>query len=390
MALYNVARVNSLPASESLQPNTFYFVKGESNDQFFSLYTTGNDASTVRHLPTKSEITTWISEFAANFSLESVADINARDALVPSLTGNKLVLVGDASADPTVNSGAAFYFYKHEEGTWQKISEVESMDLTLSWAGLQDKPNSDVSDIDDAVTKRHEHTNKTLLDSLALNEHKNLTYQYQDDLGSPVTVNLGAKADAGADGLMSKEHYTKLEGIEAGAQANVNSFGSIQVGGNNITADSTSAAVQLESTTDALSLSVEGNKVKFGIANSEASTGGAGGSAGLMTALQAENLATVKAQSQFSTINGNTGTVTANAAQDTVSIIGGGVVSVAGADKTLTITVAEAQSAGHDTGAVGGLMSANDKAKLDKFVVVGDALTYDGKPIGSNLVANEW
>ena len=102
MALYNVARVNSLPASESLQPNTFYFVKGESNDQFFSLYTTGNDASTVRHLPTKSEITTWISEFAANFSLESVADISARDALVPSLTGNKLYLPPPKSQVKTI------------------------------------------------------------------------------------------------------------------------------------------------------------------------------------------------------------------------------------------------------------------------------------------------
>lgn len=57
------------------------------------------------------------------------ADIAARDAL--TLTKNSFVVVADASADPTVDVGAAMYFYNKSDDSFMKIAEYESMDLVI-------------------------------------------------------------------------------------------------------------------------------------------------------------------------------------------------------------------------------------------------------------------
>jgi hypothetical protein len=54
-----------------------------------------------------------------NSSLQIVANITERNALV--LTGNTPVLVIDASDDPNVNSGHAFYVYNFANTTWIKF-----------------------------------------------------------------------------------------------------------------------------------------------------------------------------------------------------------------------------------------------------------------------------
>jgi hypothetical protein len=46
----------------------------------------------------------------------------------------------------------------------------------LNWSGLQGKPNSAVADIDDAVTKKHSHPNKTQLDLIGQDAQGNFTY----------------------------------------------------------------------------------------------------------------------------------------------------------------------------------------------------------------------
>ncbi len=73
-----------------------------------------------------------------NSSLQIVANITERNALV--LTGNTPVLVIDASDDPNVNSGHAFYVYDFANTTWIKTSEQESLDLILDWINIQNKP----------------------------------------------------------------------------------------------------------------------------------------------------------------------------------------------------------------------------------------------------------
>ena len=58
-----------------------------------------------------------------------VTDIAERDAL--TLTKNSFVVVADATADPTVNAGAAMYFYNKSDDSFMKIAEYESMDLVI-------------------------------------------------------------------------------------------------------------------------------------------------------------------------------------------------------------------------------------------------------------------
>lgn len=63
------------------------------------------------------------------------ANIAARNAL--TLTKNTFVMVADATADATVDTGAALYFYNLATTSYVKVAEYESMDLFPNQAVLQ-------------------------------------------------------------------------------------------------------------------------------------------------------------------------------------------------------------------------------------------------------------
>ena len=65
-------------------------------------------------------------------------DIAGRDALT-DLTVGSICYVTDASADSTVDSGAASYIW--DGTTWKKLTEFESLDVILDWANIQNKPD---------------------------------------------------------------------------------------------------------------------------------------------------------------------------------------------------------------------------------------------------------
>lgn len=66
-----------------------------------------------------------------------VADIDARNALTAFSGMHALVL--NATADATVEAGGAEYVY---DGTlWQKIAELNDLDLVINWEDIQNKPN---------------------------------------------------------------------------------------------------------------------------------------------------------------------------------------------------------------------------------------------------------
>lgn len=116
-----------------------------------------------------------------------VADIQARDALDPATLYESLfIYVLDASADTDVTSGAALYIYAEDTASpgtykWYKVAETESLDVQLQWSDILGKPTSSVADIDDAVTKRHTHSNKTQLDLISENGTSgNLEYDGQE------------------------------------------------------------------------------------------------------------------------------------------------------------------------------------------------------------------
>ena len=170
-----IERVLALPGT--ITGSTMYVVKS-AEAGLADVYFSNQDGTEVRHVIKKSEIESMVSTAVTDFTnIQVVADITARDALAP--TRNVLALVIDASADTTVTAGAALYVYQLDTTTWIKVSEFESLDVTLTWAAIQNKPMAAVADIDDAVAKRHTHANSAMLDKIGEDVHGHLLYDNQ-------------------------------------------------------------------------------------------------------------------------------------------------------------------------------------------------------------------
>lgn len=168
----NIERVLALPAT--LTGSTMYIVKS-SEAGLVDIYFTNATGTEARHVISKSEITTLIANAVASLStIYIAATIAARDALV--FTANAFTLVIDATGDTTVHSGAALYLWDNTAKTFTKVSEYESLDLVLKWADIQNKPTSSVTDIDDAVAKKHAHANAAKLDKVGEDVNGLFTY----------------------------------------------------------------------------------------------------------------------------------------------------------------------------------------------------------------------
>ena len=173
MATYQVFKETTLPGT--LQANSIYLVAPAAKPDYVEMYVTGSSASTVKRIINDVDVQDMIdTSVASQTQLEVVTDITARNALTP--TRNMTVLVLNATGDATVASGAATYVYRLSTTSWTKISEAESMDLSITWASITGKPTSAVGDIDDAVTKRHTHANLTQLNKIGEDVNGNLTY----------------------------------------------------------------------------------------------------------------------------------------------------------------------------------------------------------------------
>jgi len=163
MATYSIYKETTLPGT--LQAHSIYLIAPVARPDFVEMYVTGASASTVKRVIDSAQVQSMIDSAVAGMNtLEVVANIAARNALTP--TKNIQVLVLDATGDATVSSGAATYVYRFSTSSWIKISEAESQDVVLQWSSIQNKPTSSVADIDDAVTKKHSHANKTELDKV--------------------------------------------------------------------------------------------------------------------------------------------------------------------------------------------------------------------------------
>lgn len=173
MANFQVFRETALPAP--LEAYSIYFVAPAAKPDYVEIYVTGSSPSIVKRVINVDDVQLLIDNaITASAGVEIVTDIAARNALTP--TTNTIVLVLDATADSSVASGAATYAYQLSSTSWVKISEAESLDVVLDWASIQNKPTSVVADIDDAVAKRHIHTNKTEIDKVGENANGNFTY----------------------------------------------------------------------------------------------------------------------------------------------------------------------------------------------------------------------
>ena len=163
MATFKIFRETALPGT--LQPYAMYIIAPAARPDYVELYVTNAAGTATRRLLTQADIHGLIdASLTAISQIQIVANIAARDALAPTTT--LYVYVQDATGDATVASGGATYLYNVAGAAWVKTSEAESMDVSLNWAALVGRPSSAVADIDDAVTKRHTHANKTELDKI--------------------------------------------------------------------------------------------------------------------------------------------------------------------------------------------------------------------------------
>lgn len=168
-------KVTTLPWT--LTSNSVYFVQ---NWDYAETYITNSswvakmvwNSSMINEL-ISSSVTTALADYNM---IQIVANIWARNTLASWSGKNLLILVTDATWDATVTSWSALYAYNEANTSFVKLSEFESLDSTLDWANIQNKPTSTVSDIDDAVTKKHSHTNKTYLDKIWEDWNWNITY----------------------------------------------------------------------------------------------------------------------------------------------------------------------------------------------------------------------
>lgn len=162
MAVLNFYKVTSLPST--LEADSFYFVE---NSGYAESYLT-NNAGLPRSIGNTEMINALIAEALGQFEAGGVIiveDIAERDGLSPTV--NALVLVIDATGDPTVGVGAALYAYNVSTQEFIKVAEYESMDVTVQWASIQGRPTSTPSEIDQAVTDSHTHANLTTLGKIS-------------------------------------------------------------------------------------------------------------------------------------------------------------------------------------------------------------------------------
>lgn len=191
-----IEKVTELPAAASWTESTMYLVSNLALGDYIDVYVTSSDALTIKKFVSSSDVSSMIASSLQSFSsIRVVNTITERNALVTGAPGNGFntsmpsqVMVITATGDPTVTTGGATYIWESVSQTWFKISEYESLDLVLNWSSLVGGPASSVADIDDAVSKKHTHTNKTTLDAISTINNK-LAYN-----GTPVRAYLDAEA----------------------------------------------------------------------------------------------------------------------------------------------------------------------------------------------------
>ncbi len=159
MATVKFFQVTALPAT--LVADAFYFIEDIPNGATEGFLT--NNAGVARAIGSSSMINNLIDTKLA--AMKAVIDV----PLFSDLTGhteNAVIFVHDASGDPLVDSGSALYYYDASDDTYTLQAKYENVTVSAAWADLTDKPTSTVADIDDAVSKRHAHANKTDLDKI--------------------------------------------------------------------------------------------------------------------------------------------------------------------------------------------------------------------------------
>ncbi|HLT41950.1 MAG TPA: hypothetical protein VKZ95_04530 [Sphingobacteriaceae bacterium] len=80
------------------------------------------------------------------------------EAITGVLAGDKAYITDDGE-----HTGDT---YIYDGSDWVIMADADWANVSLDWANINGKPSSTPANIDDAVTKRHEHANKSVLDKI--------------------------------------------------------------------------------------------------------------------------------------------------------------------------------------------------------------------------------
>ena len=181
MSKFTIVRVTSLPST--ITPSTMYILK-QPTSQVAEVYFSNNDGSQLVPGITEQFITDKFTSLLATGmgEIQIVDTINDRNRVTKN--GNSLIMVIDATGDEFGSTGTVLYLYRAINASYFRVSVFdENRDGVSSggtsgpvwWNTIQGKPASTPAQIDDAVSKAHDHSNQATLDRIVVTEDGVLT-----------------------------------------------------------------------------------------------------------------------------------------------------------------------------------------------------------------------
>jgi len=143
-----------------------------------TLHKTSSDTNKLANMPDDANETfVTKEEFAgAQLAPEVVTDIDARDNMQNVKPGQQVWVQDPTDDNENISApGAALYLYGSDE-EWHFIVQMSGQ-ITINWDEIEGLPTATPEQIDAAVAKAHEHSNKAVLDDLSDGGSDGLKYK---------------------------------------------------------------------------------------------------------------------------------------------------------------------------------------------------------------------
>ena len=146
-------------------------VENKSAEQILAEMTADHISTALEYIPENA-----LNKDAANgyagldangkIKLSQLPDTSRNQTFIVADPEARLALAGMIRADKCYETETGdSYIYDGEE--WLIMADADWQNVNLDWVNIINGPESSVENIDDAVAKRHAHTNRTVLDKLS-------------------------------------------------------------------------------------------------------------------------------------------------------------------------------------------------------------------------------
>ena len=179
----------------------------------------------------------------AKIPLSQLPDVSKQQTYIVSSPTEREALTGLITGDKCYETTTGDSYIWGGTG-WLLLADADWENINLDWTNIVNKPASSVASIDDAVTKKHAHTNKAVLDAVSsagsgaiiTSEERTKLASIEDGankyslptasstvlggvrVGNRLSISNGVlSADIQTDNNFTNALKTKLDGIEAGA-----------------------------------------------------------------------------------------------------------------------------------------------------------------------------